>query len=100
MNMQDLIANIAAEQGISKAKTRRVIGTLITQINTTLVDGGVFRVPGIGTFKTVYKNERVCRNPKNGEQVNVAAKFAPKLRFAANVRRAVADRPNTPPAAE
>lgn len=91
MNIQELIAIIAEEQKISKAKTRRVIGSLITQINTSLAAGDSFRIPGIGTFKTVYKNERVCRNPQNGEAVNVPAKHAPKLSFARNVKLIVAN---------
>ena len=33
MNMQELISQIAADQKISKAKTRRVLGSLINQIN-------------------------------------------------------------------
>lgn len=90
MNMQELVAEVAAAQCLSKAKTRRVFGALINTINNTMVAHGQFRVPGLGTFTSVYKNERVCRNPQNGEQVNVPARNAPKLRFSSNIRRSVA----------
>lgn len=93
MNMQELIAQVAEQQGLSKAKTKRVFGALITTINTAMIANDQFRVPGLGTFKSVYKNERVCRNPQNGEAINVPARNAPKVRFASNIRRAVAGGP-------
>lgn len=84
--MQELIAQVAADQKISKAKTRRVIGALITQVNATLVNGGSFRIPGLGVFKTIHKKERVCRNPQSGESINVPARIAPKVTFSKNVK--------------
>jgi len=86
MNMQELIAEIAANQKISKAKTKRVIGSLITQINKSINDGEVFRVPGLGTFRKSFRKERVCRNPSNGEQMVVQEKFVPKMTFSKNVK--------------
>lgn len=53
--MQELIAEIAANQKISKAKTKRVIGSLITQINKSINDGEVFRVPGLGTLESLLE---------------------------------------------
>lgn len=90
MNLKDLIETISQQEKISKAKTKRVIGKLITQINTSLSSGESFRLPGLGVFKTSFRNERVCRNPQNGESINVPARNAPKLSFARNVKRGVA----------
>ena len=93
MNMQELISQIAADQKISKAKTRRVLGSLINQINNSLATGSSFRVPGLGVFKTVHRKERVCRNPQNGETINVPAKTAPKITFSKNVKVMLQENP-------
>lgn len=93
MNMQDLIAATAREQGLSKAKTKRVLNSLINTINDSIVAGQDFRVSGIGTFKAVQRDERTCRNPTNGEPVVVPARWAPKISFAKNLKRNVASRP-------
>jgi nucleoid DNA-binding protein len=89
--MQELIARVAEEQGLSKAKTKRVLGALISTVNVAMSTGGSFRIPGLGTFKSTYKNPRVCRNPQNGEPINVAGRHAPKLTFARNAKRLVAN---------
>ena len=93
MNMQDLIAATAREQGLSKAKTKRVFDSLIKTINDSIVAGDDFRVSGIGTFRAVHREERTCRNPANGLPVVVPERWAPKISFAKNLKRNVASRP-------
>ncbi|MBP7966715.1 HU family DNA-binding protein [Candidatus Woesebacteria bacterium] len=99
MNLNELVAEVAIAQGLSKAKTRRVFGALVTTINTTMAAGDSFRVPGLGVFKSAYRNERTCRNPQNGDVINVPARNVPKLSFAKNVKRGLANATVEPVAA-
>lgn len=79
MSIQTIIAGIAESHGLSKAKSRRIFDSIMTAIASDAVAGSV-TIPKLGTFKTVTRNARVCRNPKTGEQVNVPAKALLKFK--------------------
>lgn len=79
MSIQTIIANIAETHCLSKAKTRRVFNAIVEAIASGAKTGSVV-VPKLGTFKTVNRNARVCRNPKTGDTVDVPAKALLKFK--------------------
>lgn len=78
MTIENIVSSIACNEGLSKAKTRRVMHAFIQQIIAASKQD-TFVVPTLGSFRTVVRNARVCRNPKTGEPVNVPQRTV--LRF-------------------
>lgn len=97
MNKKDLINEIAASSmtyysaGLSKAQIDAVFDTLAEVAKRHLVrPGAELTLPGIGKLKAVAKAERIGRNPKTGEEVQIPAHTAVKLTVAKELKDAVA----------
>ena len=67
MSLKDVISTTAAQQGISKAKTKRVV----------VRDSAA----------------RVCRNPQTGGTIDIPARKVPKISFSKSVKDVVRNPP-------
>ena len=73
MKKVDLIAKLAEVTGKTKKETTETVNSLLNIIEETLVTGEEVAITGYVTFSVKNTPERVARNPKNGETVNVPA---------------------------
>ena len=73
MKKVDLIAKLAEATGKTKKETTETVNSLLNIIEETLVTGEEVAITGYVTFSVKNTPERVARNPKNGETVNVPA---------------------------
>jgi len=80
MTKVELIDKVAEGLGLPKREIEKMLDKLISTIQNALKDGKKVSVAGLGTFVVKEKKARTARNPKTGEQVQVAAKRAPKFR--------------------
>lgn len=80
MTKVELIDKVAEGLGLPKREIEKMLDKLISTIQNALKEGKKVSVAGLGTFVVKEKKARVARNPKTGEQVQVAAKRAPKFR--------------------
>ena len=70
------------EKGIfvSKAESERKVDAILTEIEEVLKSGEELNFIGWGKFEVVQKAERMGRNPKTGEEVNIGERKSVKFR--------------------
>ena len=71
---RDLIKRIAQTTGQKQNVAKVIIQSFLNEIIEELASGNRIEFRGFGVFDTIRKKERVARNPRTGEQVNVPAK--------------------------
>ncbi|WP_434514333.1 integration host factor subunit beta [Dechloromonas sp. ARDL1] len=62
------------------------VAETLDKIGETLVDGGRVEIRGFGTFSLNHRPPRIGRNPKTGEKVSVAGKYAPHFKAGKELR--------------
>jgi DNA-binding protein HU-beta len=82
MTKAELIAQVAAESGLTKTAAASVLEALLTAVTKTLKKEGRFVLSGLGTFEVVKRAKRTARNPRTGEPVVIKAHKAVKFRAA------------------
>ena len=73
MNKADLIAAIADDAEISKAKAEYALNSAIEHIIKAVTKGDSVQLIGLGTFASGKRAARMGRNPKTGEPLKIAA---------------------------
>ena len=87
MNRSDLIARLAGLYPQLLAKDAElVVKTILDAMSGTLARGGRIEVRGFGSFGINYRPPRQGRNPKNGDQVKVPAKYVPHFKAGKELR--------------
>lgn len=56
------------------------VKNIIDQMSGTLARGGRIEIRGFGSFSLHYRPPRMGRNPKSGESVSLAGKYAPHFK--------------------
>jgi DNA-binding protein HU-beta len=74
---------------LPKKTIKKLIDVVFATISTELEDGGSYRIPGIGTLKTVDVAARTARNPATGEAIQVPAKKTVKFKIAGELKKAL-----------
>jgi DNA-binding protein HU-beta len=80
MNKNELIAEIAKQTDLTKAKSAEVVDTFVTVITKALAKGTEVRLVGFGTFTTVKRKATEGRNPRTGAVIKIAASKQPKFK--------------------
>jgi DNA-binding protein HU-beta len=73
LNKADLIAAIADDAEISKAKSEYALNSAIEHIIKAVTKGDSVQLIGFGTFASGKRAARMGRNPKTGEPLKIAA---------------------------
>lgn len=89
MNKSELIDAIAAAADISKASAARALDAVIDSVTDTLKNGDKVSLVGFGTFEVKERAARVGRNPKTGEEINIAASRVPSFKAGKALKDAV-----------
>lgn len=74
---------------LMKADADMAVAEILGAIGQTLVEGHRVEIRGFGTFALNYRPPRVGRNPKNGERVDVPAKYTPHFKPGKELRERV-----------
>ena len=80
-NKAELIAAIADDAEISKAKAEFALNSAIEHIIKAVTKGDSVQLIGFGTFSSGKRAARMGRNPKTGEPLKIAA--AKTVKFSA-----------------
>ena len=80
MNKSELINHIATSAGLTKAQATAALQAFETSVIDTLANGGVVTLIGFGTFKVTDRAARTGRNPKTGEEIQIAASKVPTFK--------------------
>ena len=80
---KDLSNKIYQNLGFSKSYSSIVIDNFFETLTQELLRSNKIKVSSFGTFKVIYKKERIGRNPKTKEEAIIlprkAVKFTPSL---------------------
>ena len=79
MNKTELIDDIATRTDgqISKKDIGAVVTALIDAVSGSLTKGDPVTLIGFGTFKTSKRSARTGRNPRTGEEIQIAERLSP-----------------------
>jgi len=64
----------------------RIVNTIFSEITHSLAEGKRVELRGFGAFSVQHRRERVGRNPRTSESVNVDAKFIPRFKSGKHLR--------------
>ncbi len=90
MNKQGLVEMVQGKLGGTKVQAEEIVDGIFGSIVDTMKSGGEVSIAGFGIFSVKGRAARMARNPKTGEQVQVAAKKVPKFRPAKALKDMVA----------
>ena len=92
MNKTELVAALAEKTAFSKKDAEKVLGAFVDVINESLVKGDKVQLIGFGTFDVKDRPARKARNPRTGEEIEIAASKAPVFKAG----KALKDKVNAP----
>jgi DNA-binding protein HU-beta len=73
MNKTELIDAIATDCDLSKAAAQRALESLLDHVIRTVAAGDSVQLVGFGTFAGSSRAARTGRNPRTGEDIQIAA---------------------------
>ena len=85
MNKSELIDQIAANSGLSKADAKKALNATTEVIKNALVEGEKIQLVGFGTFSVNERPEREGINPSTKEKIKIAAKKVAKFKAGAEL---------------
>lgn len=80
MNKTELTAALAANAGISKKDAEKALNAFVDVVTETLSKGEKVQIVGFGSFEVKDRPARVARNPRTGEEIEIAASKAPAFK--------------------
>ena len=89
MNKMDLIAAVADETELSRAKASEVVDAVFGAIEAALKKREEVRLVGFGTFATAERKAGTGRNPRTGETMEIAASTAVRFKAGKGLKDAV-----------
>lgn len=92
MIKSELIAKIAeSNPHLYHRDVERIVSTIFEEITSALVKGQRVELRGFGAFSVKTRPERVGRNPRTGDKVNVAEKHVPYFKTGKDLRERLND---------
>jgi DNA-binding protein HU-beta len=79
MNKDELITAISAKTGLSKKSAQETLDAVLDTITDMVRDGDKVAISGFGTFLLVQRAARKARNPKTGQEIQIAARKLPRF---------------------
>lgn len=80
MNKTQLVEKIAANADLSKASAARALDAVIDAVTEALKSGDQVALVGFGTFSVRTRAARTGRNPKTGDELQIAEAKVPAFK--------------------
>ncbi len=77
MTKTELIESLAEQQKISVKEAKSIVNTILTSMTDALLQGHNVEIRGFGSFQVRKYGAYLGRNPKTGEEIQVASKKLP-----------------------
>lgn len=90
MKKTELVAAVAAKSNLSKKDAEAAVNAVVAAVSEALANGENVQLVGFGTFEVRERSEKVCRNPRTGESMTVAATKVPAFKAGKALKDAVA----------
>ena len=91
MNKMELVAEVAEKAELSKKDAEAAVSAAIDVITEALRKGDKVQLVGFGSFEVKVRAERVGRNPKTLEPIQIPASKAPVFKAGKALKDAVAE---------
>ena len=89
MNKNDLVAEVAASAGLSKADAAKSVDAVFDAITEALSGEQDVRLVGFGTFSVAQRKATQGRNPRTGERIHIPASRQPKFKAGKSLKESV-----------
>lgn len=89
MNKGELVEEVAASTGQSKATVSGVLDATLDAITGALKQGDKVTFTGFGTFERRHRQARVGRNPQTGAEVSIPAANVPAFKAGKSLKDSV-----------
>ena len=86
MNRSDLVIKLAEKSNLGLAQAEEVVDAMVDELRKALTEGRRIEIRGFGSFVVKDYEPHIGRNPKTGEQINVAAKRVPAFKVGKELR--------------
>ena len=80
MNKNELSAAIAAKAGLTRKDAEAAVCAMSDIIAESLKNGEKVQIVGFGAFEVKERPARKARNPRTGEEIEIAAAKAPAFK--------------------
>ena len=90
MNKTELIAAVAEKADLSKKDAEAAITAAVEAITGALIEGEKVQLVGFGSFEVKTRAERIGRNPKTKESIEIPASVVPVFKAGKALKDAVA----------
>ncbi|MGM9662739.1 MAG: HU family DNA-binding protein [Oscillospiraceae bacterium] len=90
MNKAELISAVAEKTGMSKKDTESVVSAVLDTIVAAMADGEKVQLVGFGSFEVKKRAERIGRNPKTKESIQIPASKVPAFKAGKAMKESVA----------
>jgi len=89
VNKMDLVADVAEQADLSKAKAAEVVDAVFAAIESALKKKQEVRLVGFGTFATASRKAGIGRNPRTGEEIKIPASNSVRFKPGKTLKDAV-----------
>jgi|TARA_B100000809_G_scaffold63422_1_gene60122 DNA-binding protein HU-beta len=89
VNKAELIDAVAANTGQSKSDAGAAVEAVFENIRNAMKSGDTVSLVGFGSFSVSDRAARTGRNPRTGEEIQIAASRAPKFKAGKQLKDAV-----------
>ncbi len=89
MTKAELIESVANNSNISKADASRAVDSVLSGITDALKNGEKVTLVGFGAFSVTERKARKGRNPRTGEEIDIAASKSPKFSAGKALKEAI-----------
>jgi len=80
MNKSELIDSMAEKTGLTKADLSKALEAFTTTVGEVVTSGDSLALVGFGTFSVRERAARVGRNPRTGDEIQIAAAKIPAFK--------------------
>lgn len=89
MNKQDLIDFVATKAELTKKEAHSAVDAVFEGIISGLITSGDARFVGFGSFSITASAARIGRNPRTGDEIQIAASKRPTFKAGKEFKAAV-----------
>ncbi len=89
MNKSELIDAVADSADLSKAAATQAVDAVLSAVSKSLKNGDQVTLVGFGTFLVRERAARTGRNPRTGDEIQIAAQKVPAFKAGKALKDAV-----------
>ncbi len=89
MNKSELVDSIAQSAGLTKEQAAKAVNAFTESVQGALQRGDDVVLVGFGTFSVKERKARTGRNPKTGEEIQIAASKVPSFKAGKGLKDSV-----------